>query len=164
SWATEEEALRAIGARVADQFSRDLFLQHVNVTGHKITLAVTGMPDVATEELLGRELMGLPSVIAAHPGPPASPRIYDLQVAHAGAPADAVATDVIAPLNAKLGQPCFAAGAIDGTRVGVTFDARCADGMSRTRLETNPPAALYGAPPTRQKAIIKNPDTLRKLV
>jgi len=164
SWATEEEALRAIGARVADQFSRDLFLQHVNVTGHKITLAVTGMPDVATEELLGRELMGLPSVIAAHPGPPGSPRIYDLQVAHAGAPADAVATDVIAPLNAKLGQPCFAASAIDGTRVGVTFDARCADGMSRTRFETNPPAALYGAPPTRQKAIIKNPDTLRKLV
>jgi serine/threonine-protein kinase len=164
SWATEEEALRAIGARVADQFSRDLFLQHVNVTGHKVTLAVTGMPDVATEELLGRELMGLPSVIAAHPGPPGSPRIYDLQVAHAGAPADAVATDVIAPLNAKLGQPCFSAGAIDGTRVGVTFDARCSDGTSRARLWTNPPAALYGAPPTRQKAIIKNPDTLRKLV
>ena len=53
SWPSEEEALRAIGARVADQFSRDLFLQHVNVTGHKITLAVTGLPDAATEDLLG---------------------------------------------------------------------------------------------------------------
>ena len=35
SWASEEEALRAIGAKVADQLSRDLFLQHVNVTGRK---------------------------------------------------------------------------------------------------------------------------------
>jgi len=164
SWPSEEEALRAIGARVADQFSRDLFLQHVNVTGHKITLAVTGLPDAATEELLGRELMGLPSVIAVHPAPPGSPRVYDLQVAQAGAAADAVARDVIAPLNAKLGQPCFTAGAVDGMRVGVTFDPKCAEGLSRTRFETNPPAALYGAPPARQKAIIKNPDTLRKLV
>ena len=49
-------------------------------------------------------------------------------------------------------------------RVGVTFDPKCAEGLSRTRFETNPPAALYGAPPARQKAIIKNPDTLRKLV
>jgi serine/threonine-protein kinase len=164
SWPSEEEALRAIGNRVADQFSRDLFLQHVNVTGHKITLAVTGMPDAATEELLARELMGLPSVIAVHPAPAGSPRVYDLQVARSGAPGDAVAGDIIAPLNAKLGQPCFAAGAVDGTRVGMTFDPKCADGLSRSRFESNPPAALYGAPPARQKAIIKNPDTLRKLV
>jgi hypothetical protein len=114
--------------------------------------------------LLGHELMGLPSVIAVHPAPPGSPRVYDLQVAQAGAAADAVARDVIAPLNAKLGQPCFTAGAVDGMRVGVTFDPKCAEGLSRTRFETNPPAALYGAPPARQKAIIKNPDTLRKLV
>ena len=51
SWPTEEEALRAIGAKVADQFSRDLFLQHVNVTGRKVTLAVTGMPDAMTDDL-----------------------------------------------------------------------------------------------------------------
>jgi serine/threonine-protein kinase len=163
SWASEEEALRAIGARVADQFSRDLFLQHVNVTGRKVTLVVTGMPDVASEELFARELIGLPAVIAAHPGPQGTPRVYDLQVASAEAGSDAVARDVIAPLNAKLGRPCFAVGAVDGARVGVTFDAQCADGL-RARLETDPPAGLYGAPPSRQKAIIKNPETLRKLV
>ena len=32
------------------------------------------------------------------------------------------------------------------------------------RNETNPPAGLYGAPEGRRKAIIKNPETLRKLV
>jgi hypothetical protein len=32
------------------------------------------------------------------------------------------------------------------------------------KLETNPPAALYNAPAQRQKAIVKNPDTLKKLM
>jgi serine/threonine-protein kinase len=164
SWASEEEALRAIGAKVADQFSRDLFLQHVNVTGRKITLVVTGMPDPASEELLARELLGLPSVLAAHPGPPAKPRLYDLQVGTAQTGSDAIASDVIAPLNAKLGQACFAIGVVDGSRVAITFAQQCADASLHSRLETNPPASLYGAPPARQKAIIKNPDTLRKLV
>jgi len=31
------------------------------------------------------------------------------------------------------------------------------------RLETNPPAGLYGAPPGRQKTVIRNPETLRKI-
>jgi len=79
-------------------------------------------------------------------------------------PGATIANDVVAPLNAKLGQPCFTVGAIDGSRVGVAFDPRCADGLLGGRLETNPPAGLYGAPPARQKSIIKNPDTLRKLV
>ncbi len=33
SWASEGEALNAIGAKIADEFSRDFFLQHVYVTG-----------------------------------------------------------------------------------------------------------------------------------
>src|SRR4029079_10982264 len=51
SFASEEEALRAIGTKVADQLNRDLFLSHVNVAGRKVTLVVTGMPDRAWEEL-----------------------------------------------------------------------------------------------------------------
>jgi serine/threonine-protein kinase len=37
SWASEEEALKAIGARIADEFSRDFFLQHGNVASQKVT-------------------------------------------------------------------------------------------------------------------------------
>ena len=33
SWASEEEALKAIGTRIADEFSRDFFLQHAHVAG-----------------------------------------------------------------------------------------------------------------------------------
>ena len=164
SFASEEEALRAIGTQVADQLNRDLFLSHVNVKGRKVTLVVTGMPDRAWEELFAAELPGLPGVIAAHAGPPGTPRLYDVEVASASAPSDAIAADVVAPVNDKLGRTCFAVGAVEGTRVSVAFDAQCADPALRTRLETNPPAGLYRAPEGRRKAIIKNSETLRKLV
>ena len=163
SWASEEEALQAIGAKIADEFSRDFFLQHANVTGQPVTLSIEGMPDAASEELLARELVGLPDVIAATPRPPAKPRVYDLQLAGTGAPSELVANGVLKPLNAKLGQACFALGSSSGDQVSVVFDKRCADAAVLNRLETNPPAGLYGAPPGRQKTVIKNPETLRKL-
>ncbi|MGE5172077.1 MAG: serine/threonine-protein kinase [Rudaea sp.] len=162
SYASEEEALRAVGAKVADQFSRDFFLRHVPVRGRKVSLVIGGLPDAESEALLARELIGLPAVIAASAGAPAKPRVYELQMA-AGTGNDAIASDVIAPLNAKLGESCFALGGSAGDTVTIAFDARCASGL-RARLETTPPAGLYGAPPERRKAVIKNPATLRKLM
>ncbi|HEX7270679.1 MAG TPA: serine/threonine-protein kinase [Casimicrobiaceae bacterium] len=164
SWATEEEALKAIGTTIADQFSREFFLQHASVANQAIALLVSGMPSAASEDLLARDLVGLPGVIAATPRPAAKPRAYDLQLAGSGAPGDLVANRVLKPLNEKLGQACFALGAVDGAQVSVAFDARCADASVLNKLETNPPASLYGAPPERQKTVIKNPETLRKLV
>ncbi len=54
-------------------------------------------------------------------------------------------------------------GGVAGDQVAVAFDRRCADAAVLSRLETNPPAGLYGAPPGRQKSVVKNPETLRKL-
>jgi tRNA A-37 threonylcarbamoyl transferase component Bud32 len=164
SWATEEEALKAIGTKIADEFSREFFLQHANVTPQPVTLLVDGMPSAVSEELLARELVGLPGVVDATPRPAAKPRAYELQLAGSGAPGDLVATRVLKPLNAKLGQACFVLGAVNGAQVSVAFDARCAEASVLNRLETNPPASLYGAPPARQTTVIKNPETLRKLV
>ncbi len=163
SWASEEESLKAIGAKIADEFSRDFFLQHANVASQKVTLHVEGLPDTASEEAFGRELIGLPEVIAATTGPPAKPRVYDVQLGGSGAAGDLVANGVLKPLNAKLGQTCFALGGTAGDKVAVVFDKRCADASILSRLETNPPAGLYGAPPGRQKSVIKDPETLRKL-
>jgi tRNA A-37 threonylcarbamoyl transferase component Bud32 len=163
SWASEEEALKAIGAKIADEFSRDFFLQHANVTSQPVTLIVRGMPDAASEELLARELVGLPEVLAAAPGPAAKPHAYDLQLAGTGAPGDLVANGVLKPLNAKLGQACFLLGNSRGNEVSVVFDKRCTDASVLNRLETNPPAGLYGAPLGRQRTVIKNPETLRRL-
>ena len=164
SWATEEEALRAIGTKIADEFSRDFFLQHVAAAGQKVTLKVDGLPDTGADDPLLRELIGLPGVIAATARAPATPRAYDVQLAEAGPASDVVAAGVVKPLNAKLGQPCFALGATAGDQVTITVDAKCADPGVMGRFDTNPPASLYGAPPSRQKAVIKNPDTLKKIV
>ncbi len=163
TWASEEDALRAIGAKIADEFSRDLFLQHAHVSGRRVTLHVEGMPDAAAEVLLARELVGLPEVLAANPRATAKPRSYDLLLAGSGAPGDLVAASVLKPLNAKLGQPCLTLGRIAGDEVAVTFERRCAEAQVLARLETYPPAGLYGAPPARQRAVVKNPETLRKL-
>src|SRR2546428_7632707 len=138
-------------------------MQHANVTSQTVTLSVEGMPDAASEDLLARELIGLPEVISATPRAPARPRVYDLQLAGTGAPSELVARGVLKPLNAKLGQACFVLGSLSGNQVSVTFDKRCADASVLSRLETNPPAGLYGAPPGRQKSVVKNPETLRKL-
>jgi serine/threonine-protein kinase len=164
TWASEEQALKAIGTRIADAFSRNFFLQHVVVSGRKVSLQLSGLPDAAAEDLFGRELLGLPAVIGQQQGPPAKPRVYALQLAGAGGGGDLVLGGVLAPLNAKLGQACFSLGAVTGDQVAVTFAAECATPPILSRLETNPPAGLYGAPEVRQKAVVKNPDTLRKLV
>ncbi len=164
SWPSEEEALKAIGTKIADEFSRDFFLQHVNVTGQRVTLNVEGMPNAAAEDLLARELVGLPGVITATPRPAASPRSYDLQLAGNGSVGDLVASDVLKPLNAKLGLACFTLGGIAGDQVSVMFDKRCADASVLLRLETNPPAGLYGAPVGRQKTVVKDLEKLKKLM
>ena len=163
SWASEEVALNAIGTRIADEFSRDFFLQHENVVTQKITLNIDGLPDAASEELLAREIVGLPGVISATARSPGKPRAYDLQIAGSDAAGDFAANAVLKPLNAKLGQACFALGASNLDQVSVLFDKGCADASVLSRFESNPPASLYEAPPGRQKAVTKNPETLKKL-
>lgn len=161
SWASEEQAFQAIGTRIANEFSRDFFLSHVQPTGRRVVMKVSGLPAGFADDLLRRELVGMPSVLTASV---ASAHAFDLQVAGSGPAGDVVAAGILKPLNAKLGQPCFAVGAVAGDEVGVTFDAKCNDPAVLSRLETNPPAALYNAPAQRQKAIVKNPETLKKLM
>ena len=163
SFATEEEALKAIGTKIADEFSREFFVQHANVAGQKVALAVDGMPSAAAEDQLAQELVGLPAVIAATALPAAKPRVYELQLTGSGAPADLVANGVLKPLNAQLGEACFRLGASAGNKVAIVFDKRCADPAVLSRLETNPPAGLYGAPVARQKDVVRNPEMLKKL-
>jgi serine/threonine-protein kinase len=163
SWASEGEALKAIGTRIADEFTRDFFLQHLNVTGRKVTLDVEGLPSSTAADELGRELTGLPAVISAHARPAKDSRTFDLLMVGSGAEGDLVASGILKPLNAKLGQACFGLGAVVGDAVTVVFDRKCADAAIVSRFETHPPAGLYGAPPGRQKAVIRDPELLKRL-
>lgn len=161
SWASEELALQAIGTRIASEFSRDFFLSHVQPKGRRVVLKVAGLPASVADATLRREIVGMPSVLTANI---AGMHTFDLQIAGSGPAGDLVAAGILKPLGAKLGQPCFAVGAVAGDEVGVAFDAKCDDPAVLARLETNPPAALYEAPAQRQKAIVKNPETLKKLM
>jgi serine/threonine-protein kinase len=162
SWASQEEALAAIGTKIADEFTRDFFLAHFHQPGQSVRLTFQGLPDSIAEQVLGRELVSLPGVLAATPR--SGGRIYDLVLSGSGAAQDVVAAGILKPLNAKLGQQCFQLGASAGTEIGVNFDKACADPSVLGRLEANPPAQLYGAPPARLKSVVKNPDTLKKLM
>jgi serine/threonine-protein kinase len=162
SWATEEEALRAVGGKMADEFSRDFFLAHVNPASRRVALVVDGLPE-GTADVVGREFASLPAVIAAKPRADGARRVWDLELGGSGSATDRLAAGVFAPLNRKLGQSCFATAGSEGDEVRATFDARCTDPGVLSRLETHPPAGLYAAPPGRTSGIVKNPDTLRKL-
>jgi len=164
SWPSEEEAFKAIGTKIASEFSRDFFLQHVYGTGQKVTLVIDAMPDSVADATFTRLLAGLPTVVNVTARSPGRPRIYDMQLAGTGPVGDLVAVGVLKPLNAQLGQPCFSPGAVTGDKVVVVFDPRCSDAAVLSRLETNPPAGLYGAPLSRQKAVIKDPEALKKLM
>ncbi len=163
SWASEEEALAAIGAKIGDEFNRDFFLQHFGPTGQKIVFKVTGLDGPASAELLGRELIGLASVLSSTPRPGASPRAYDLVLGGNGSPQEIVAAGILKPLNTKLGATCFALGAAAGDEVEVTLGPTC-DKTVLSRLETAPPAGLYAAPQSRQRSVVKNPETLKKIM
>ncbi len=161
SWASEAEAFKAIGASIANEFSREFFLQHVYGAGQKVTVSFDGVPDSASNDTLTRLLAGLPSVVNVTL---AKPRVYELQMAGNGPVPDLVSAGVLKPLNAQLGQACFSLGAVAADRISVQFDPRCAEPSIVSRLETNPPAGLYGAPRARQQSVVKNPETLKKLM
>ncbi len=162
SWATEEQALAAIGTKIADEFSRDFFAQHFNVTGRKMALRFDGLPDGSVQEAISRELIGLQPVIAvARRG---ATGIFDLQVSGGNGPlGDLVISAILKPLNAKLGQACFSLGATSGDDIGVSFDPACNDKSVLARLETYPPASLYAAPSGRQKSVVKDPSVIKRL-
>jgi serine/threonine-protein kinase len=162
TYASEDAALKAVGSRVADAFSRDFFLKHVNPSSRRVALVVEGLPDERLGNLLLRDLVGIAGVISVESRAGNAPTTYDVELAGAAPAADLVAR-VLAPINAKLGKRCLLPGAATGDEVHVRFDPACDAADAVTRLQTLPPAGLYDAPPARQKALIRSPDTLRKL-
>ena len=159
SWATDDQALRDIGKLIGDEFSKGFFLSHFHFTGQKVRLKLTGL-DSGSVALLQREISGLRNVLDLKS---AGSDGFDAELAGGGNPADLVTSTIVQPLNAKLGKTCFSVAGTSGSNIGIALDAACKDPATLSRLDTLPPAALYEAPVERRKAIVKNPDTLRKL-
>jgi hypothetical protein len=162
SWASQEQALAGIGTDIADEFSKDFFLQHFAATGQKVTLKIDGLPDAAAEQAVLNELTGLQQVVDVAQRKGAA--TFDLQLAGStGLPSDLVETTILKPLNAKLGEACFRLGATAGTQVSVNFDKACSNPGVLSRFDANPPASLYGAPAGRQSWVFKDPAAVKKL-
>ena len=163
SWATEEQALFAIGEKVADEFSRDFFLQHFGASGQRVVLRLAGESDARLLELLERELVSLGGVLWSEARPGVSPPTFDMQMSGSGTPQDVVSQGIVRPLNGKLGKSCFGLGPSQQNEVTLTRDAACSVQDIVQRLEASPPAGLHGAPAARQRSVVKNPEVLKKL-
>ncbi len=153
SWATEDQALSEIGQLMGNEFSRDFFLQHFNFGTRRTSLNVTGLPDGQTAKLFLRELRGVRQVLDARMVSEGGQ--FQVQLAEGSAAADVVQDAILKPLNAKLGQNCFALAGSSENQVNLSFAAACADVAVRGKLETMPPAGLIDAAPERSKPLLK---------
>lgn len=165
SWATEDEALRDIGKLIGEEFSKGFFLAHFHFSGQKVRLKLQGLPNKDTARMLMHELSGLRSVLAANLASSSSgDAVFDIELSGGlSNPIELVEAGILKPLNRKLGKQCFNAGTGSGSEVVVMLETGCKDAAVLSRLDTLPPAALIEAPQTRREAVVKNPETLRKI-
>ena len=165
SWATEDEALRDVGRLIGEEFSKGFFLAHFNFVGQKVRLRLQGLPNKDTVQMLVHELDGLRSVLRAKQvSSSAVDAVFDLELSGGLAnPADIVQAGVLGPLNRKLGRQCFNVGGATSSEIVAAFEPGCSDPAVLSRLDSLPPAALIEAPQTRREAVVKNPETLKKI-
>lgn len=165
SWATEDEALRDIGKLIGEEFSKGFFLAHFHFSGQKVRLKLQGLPNKDTARMLMHELNGLRSVLAANlASSGGSEAVFDIELSGGlSSPTELVEAGILKPLNRKLGKQCFNAGAGSGGEVVVTLEAGCKEAAVLSRLDSLPPASLIEAPQSRREAVVKNPDTLKKI-
>lgn len=161
SWATEDQALSDIGKLIGEEFSKNFFLQHFRFAGQKVRLNLAGLPGKETAQQLVHEITGLRSVLDVKES---GSNALDLELAGGiGSVGDLVAATIVQPINYKLGKTCLSVGSVSGNEVTVALDASCKDATVLGKLDTLPAAALYEAAPARRSAVIKNPETLKKL-
>lgn len=141
SWAGEDQALAEIGRLAGDEFSKNFFLSFYSYRPQRTTLMFTGLPEGAAPLVL-RELRAVRAVLDAQP---ADGGKFQVELAPGNA-SDIVQDAVLRPLNAKMGQSCFALGGATASEVLVTYDPACANPQMRTKLESGAPAGWKFTP------------------
>ena len=150
--------MRDIGKQIGDEFSKGFFLSHFHFTGQKLRLKLTSLPGNEWLVQLQREISGLRNVLdikAAGDG-------FDVELAGGGNAADLVAATIVQPLNANSARRASPSGRRAATASASRSNPAAKGPATLARLDTLPPAALYEAPAERRKAVVKNPETLKK--
>jgi serine/threonine-protein kinase len=165
TWNSEDEALRDVGRLIGEEFSKSFFLQHFHYTGKNVRLKFSQLPGPDLAPKLLRELTGMRSVLAvalAQQG--GGEATFEAQLSGGlRNPADLVQGGILRPLNLKFGKQCLNVIASAADELTIAFEPGCNDPAVLARVETLPPAALLDAPQTRREAVVKNPETLKKL-
>ena len=154
-WATEDQALAEIGRLVGEEFSKNFFLQHFNFGGAEDQAQSRG-------PARGAQRAGAPvAARAARASARCSTRSRSAIRAvlscscRKAAPPDIVQDAVLKPLNAKLGQSCFALAGATGAEVNVTFSPACAEEAFAGAARNGAAGRAAGRRPTPAARLLK---------
>lgn len=153
SWASEDQALSDIGKQMGDEFSKDFFMQHFDYGVKKANLNIQGLPDAQIANLLLGELRSVRQILDAQMG--SGLGRYQLEVPEASN-SELLQDWFIHPLNAKMGQACFALAGSNAQEINISFAPQCKDAGIRAKLENGAPAGLLHAPGERGKQLLKS--------
>jgi eukaryotic-like serine/threonine-protein kinase len=163
SWASEELALQDVGRLIGAQFSRDFFLQYFSFGSKRVRLHFIGLPREAATAVLGEANAALRVLNASLLDMGSGEVAIDVDLSGGSdSGQDLIEGALLAPLNRKLGKPCFVSHGGDGAQLRITYDAACNAAPLLGRLEHAPPAALIDAPPLRLQDIVSDPARLQR--
>ena len=165
SWATEDQALRDVGKLVGEEFSKNFFLQHFDFVGQKLKIKFQGLPGQEAAQALLREFIGLrPVLTSSLISASASEARFDVELAGGLInPGDLVASGIVAPINRKLGKTCLNLAGTNGGEVTINFEPGCKAADTWGKFDALPPASFLTAPQSRREAVIRNPETLKRI-
>ena len=165
SWATEDQALRDIGKLIGEEFSKNFFLQHFDFVAQKVKIKLQGLPNPAAAQALLREFTGLRPVLALSlTGASASEAHFEAELAGGLInPGELVANGIAAPINSKLGKTCLNVVGTNGDEVTISFEPGCNAADTLAKFDALPPASFLTAPSSRREAVIRNPETLKRI-
>ncbi len=152
SWASEDQALSDIGKLMGDEFSRNFFLQYFEFGAQKVNLTIQGLPNAQSAHLLLHQLQGIREIVDTRLL--ADTGRYQLQLPE-GSHSELLQQAFIKPLNAKLGQDCFALASSSQTEVNINFAASCKDKAIQGKLESAAPAGLQQSTPRGKQLLQK---------
>jgi serine/threonine-protein kinase len=147
SWATQDLALQDVGRLIGEQFTKGFFLQYFDFKPKKARLRFSGLPPAVANVVLAALNASLVVLNAAPLRQDGSDVVIDTELSGAADSAsNLVQQAVLAPLNRKVGAPCFTIAGADAPEIHILFDSACNSAAAINRLETAPPDALTGAP------------------
>jgi len=166
AWASEDEAIEAIGRLIGEQFSKDFFTEHLQAPSKTFQLQVIGLPSYDLGQLLKKEFIGLRPVlnIDFRDFDKSGLSLYEVDFAGSGENFNQLLdSTVLAPLNQKLGGTSFSLESAHGNVVRVAFRSDLDAAELTRKLNAAPPASFATASPERLKEVVKSEETLKKV-